>query len=177
HFPHAVLDHLHRTCRPEGTAPPNAVFQTSTISALLGGIYDGTMTNTIYGKHLPEGPHYILLNSGVESARPPREGTTFPNDFVVDYVRVYARPDVPALLNSGFEDAELKPWDRVNESAAVDYGARTGRRSLRIDGSASGEKAASYAQQTVQGLKPNTRYTLSGYARTEGIASARLGVK
>jgi beta-glucanase (GH16 family) len=138
---------------------------------------DGVVTNTIYGNHIPESQHYILLNSGVESARPPREGTTFPNDFVVDYVRVYARPDVPALLNGGFEDAELKPWDRVNESAAVDYGARTGKRSLRIDGAVSGEKASSYAQQTVQGLKPNTRYVLSGYARTVGGATARLGVK
>ena len=138
---------------------------------------DGTVTNTIYGGYIPDNMHYILLNSGVESARPPRDGSAFPNDFVVDYVRVYARPDVPALLNGGFEDADIKPWSRVNEAASVDYSARTGKRALRVDGAMSGDKVASFAQQTVCGLKPKTRYTFSGYARGESGASARLGVK
>jgi beta-glucanase (GH16 family) len=138
---------------------------------------DGKVNNVITGGHLPDVPHYLLLNSGIESARPPRPGTTFPNDFVVDYVRVYARPDVPSLLNRGFEAADLKPWSRWNEAAAVDYGARTGRRCLRVDGGGTGETGASSAQQTVFGLKPGTRYRVSAYARTTGGAAARIGVK
>lgn len=137
---------------------------------------DGRPTNSIYGGHVPDMPHYLLLNSGIESARPPRPGTRFPNDFVVDYARVYARPDVPALLNGGFEGEDLAPWGAWNSAAGVDYGARTGRRALRVDGGAGADPASS-AQQTVYGLKPGTRYRLSAYARTTGEADARLGVK
>ncbi|MDQ3812406.1 MAG: hypothetical protein M3347_00475, partial [Armatimonadota bacterium] len=32
-------------------------------------------------------------------------------------------------------------------------------------------------QQTVYGLEPNTRYTLSAYVKTTGGATARLGIK
>jgi hypothetical protein len=70
---------------------------------------------------LPDKSHYLLLNSGVDAKRPPRPGTIFPNDFIVEYVRVYARPDVPALLNRGFENEDAAPWPRWNEAAVVDY--------------------------------------------------------
>ena len=139
---------------------------------------DGRVTLRIHGGHLPDVPHYLLLNSGVESARPPRPGSTFPNDFAVDYLRVYARPDRPALLNGGFEEADLAPWGRWNEAAAVDYGARRGgKRCLRVDGRDGGDTPASSAQQTVHGLKPGTRYVFRAYARTTGKVGARLGVK
>jgi beta-glucanase (GH16 family) len=140
---------------------------------------DGKVTNTIYGAHLlPDKSHYILLNSGVDAKRPPRPGTTFPNDFIVEYVRVYARPDVPALLNGDFENEALAPWGRWNEAAVVDYEAKSGNRCLRVDaGGRPGDNAASSAQQTVYGLKPNTRYTLTAFAKTNGGATARLGVK
>jgi beta-glucanase (GH16 family) len=137
---------------------------------------DGEVTNAIYGGHLPRVAHYLLLNSAIESGLPPRLGTTFPNDFVVDYVRVYARPDVPALVNGGFESAEMRPWGPWNSAAVVDYGARSGQRALRVDGGVE-PAAASSAQQTVFGLRPATRYRLIGYARTTGDARARLGVK
>ena len=137
---------------------------------------DGHITNAIYGGYLPDAPHYLLLNSGIETKRPPRPGTAFPNDFVVDYVRVYARPDVPALIDGGFETEHLEPWSRWNEAAIVDYGARTGRRALRVDGN-TGADPASSAQQTVYGLKPNRRYRLTAYVKTTGGATARLGVK
>lgn len=141
---------------------------------------DGRITNAVFGKHLfdTDKAHYILLNSGVDAKCPPRSGTTFPNDFVVDYVRVYARPDVPALLNGDFESETLAPWSRWNESAIVDYEARSGNRCLRVDaGGVQSGNAASSAQQPVYGLKPNTRYRFSGYAKTTGGATARFGVK
>lgn len=137
---------------------------------------DGRITNAVYGGHLPTVPHYLLLNSGIETARPPRPGTTFPNDFVVDYVRVYARPDVPALLNGGFESADLAPWGRWNSAAAVDYGQRSKTRALRVDGQEGAEPASS-AQQTIYGLRPATTYRLTAWARVTGTAVARLGVK
>lgn len=56
---------------------------------------DGVPTNTIHGSYIPKEPHYILLNSGIESAKPPTAATVFPNDFEVDWVRVYARPEEP----------------------------------------------------------------------------------
>jgi len=139
---------------------------------------DGKITNSIYGEHLAsEQKHYLLLNSGVDARRPPRPGTTFPNDFIVQYVRVYARPDAPALLNGDFEGKEITPWGRWNEAAVVDYSARTGNRCLRVDSGGAGANTASSMQQKVFGLKPNTRYVLSAYAKTTGKAIARLGAK
>jgi beta-glucanase (GH16 family) len=134
---------------------------------------DGKITHRIYGGHLPDAPHYLLLNSGVESARPPRSGTTFPNDFVVDWVRVYARPAAaPALLDGGFENEELAPWTRQGEASAGDEGPRTGgKRCLRADPS---PDAPAGVSQTVYGLKPNTRYTLTAWARGVGGATVRL---
>lgn len=137
---------------------------------------DGVVTIAIHGAHLPDVPHCLLLNSGIESARPPREGTTFPNDFVVDYVRVYAHPEGPALVNGDFESEDLRPWGPWNSAAAVDYGQRSGTRALRVDGGSEPSPASS-AQQWVGGLRPATRYRLSGWARTAGAGLARLGVK
>jgi beta-glucanase (GH16 family) len=142
---------------------------------------DGRVTHAVYGPHLPDAACYLLLNSGVETARPPRAGSTFPNAFEVDWVRVYARPEgVPALTDAGFEDSDdLRPWGRWNEAAVVDYGARTGSRCLRVDagGVAAGKEGASSAEQTVYGLRPDTRYTVRAYAKVTGGATARLGVK
>ena len=138
---------------------------------------DGAITNAIYGGYLPNEPHYILLNSGIESARPPRPGTTFPNDFVVDYVRVYSPPGRSRAPERQFRGGRLEalgPLERRRR--IVDYGAKSGKRCLRVDGN-SGENPASSAQQTVYGLKPGTRYTLTAQVRTIGKAQARLGVK
>jgi hypothetical protein len=54
---------------------------------------NGKVTWRIKGDFITSDKHYILLNSGVESAHPPTEKTVFPNAFEVDYVRVYARPN------------------------------------------------------------------------------------
>jgi beta-glucanase (GH16 family) len=142
---------------------------------------DGKITNAIYGGYLPSEPFYLLLNSGIESNRPPRPGTTFPNDFVVDYARVYARPDVPALLDGGFEDPTLGPWRRVGETAVVEEGTSKGGRVLRADGGISrrseNSAARSGAEQTVCGLKPGGSYRLSARVRTTGSSAAFLGAK
>jgi beta-glucanase (GH16 family) len=144
---------------------------------------DGKVTNTIYGGHLPDVPHYLLLNSGIETARPPRPGTTFPNDFVVEYVRVYARPTVPALQNGGFESEALAPWNRQGEASAVDYGARTGKRVLRADSTGNsttsdGKPLRPGAQQTVYGLIKGAQYRLTASVRSSGSGvTALLGVR
>jgi beta-glucanase (GH16 family) len=134
---------------------------------------DGVVNNSLYGEHLadPVRTHYLLLNSGVDARRPPTPGTAFPNDFEVDWVRVYERPDVPGLQNGGFETAAA-PWTRSGEGAVVDYGARTGARCLRLD--AALDKPASFGQK-VFGLRPNTRYVLTAWAKTTGEALAELG--
>jgi beta-glucanase (GH16 family) len=133
---------------------------------------NGEVTKRIYGAHVTDVPHYILLNSGVESGSPPTAATVFPNAFEVDYVRVYARPEVPTVHNGSFEDDELRPWGRSRYAAAVAYGARRGDRALRVDG------GPSTSEQRVFGLKPETTYVLRGWVRLltdEG--EARLGVK
>ena len=117
---------------------------------------DGVITNSIYGEHLAmKDRHYLLLNSGVESDRKPVAATKFPNDFEVDYARVYSRPFMQlALHDGGFEMDEIGPWKRTGEAAVVDYGAKYGTRALRI----AGDDKAGAMSQTVYGLKPKTRY-------------------
>ncbi len=44
HWPHAALDHLRRSCTGRPDERSHAVFQTSTLGALLSGVYDGDMT-------------------------------------------------------------------------------------------------------------------------------------
>jgi beta-glucanase (GH16 family) len=148
---------------------------------------NGTVMHRVYGDHVPNDEHYILLNSGVESASPPTTATTFPNTFAVDYVRVYERPDVPAMHNGDFEDDDARPWNRSGQAVVVPYGARGGTRCLRVDGgpavaTAAGPTSrpspASTAEQKVYGLKPATTYRLSGWIkRLTDAGDVRIGVK
>jgi beta-glucanase (GH16 family) len=135
---------------------------------------DGIVNHSLYGEHLadPSKTHFLLLNSGVDALRPPTAGTKFPNDFEVDWVRVYARPDVPGLQNGNFEKG-AEAWKRSGEGAVVDYGALSGARVLRLDSSAG--KPASYSQK-VFGLKPNTRYLATAKIKTSAAATAQIGV-
>lgn len=133
---------------------------------------DGKVMKGVYGDRVPPEPMYILLNSGVESAHLPNVGTVFPNSYQVDYVRVYQRPPVPTVLNGGFENDELAPWSTSTGILAVNYGARSGKRALRID------SAPASCEQRIFGLNPNTAYSLSGWARVTGSDDeARMGVK
>ena len=131
----------------------------------------GTVTKRVYGDHVTEDAHYILLNSGVDAQKPPTAATVFPNAFEVDYVRVYARPEGPIVHAGGFEGADVRPWETSGYAAAVAYGARRGTRALRLDGSRGA------AQQKVYGLTPQTTYVLSAWVNpltTDG--AVRLGV-
>lgn len=133
---------------------------------------NGKVTHRVYGPHTITDPHYLLLNSGVSNPHPPTPATMFPNSFDVDYVRIYARPDVPAAHNLDFEDEEFKPWSRWNNAQIVNYNAAGGQRALRVDG-APGKPAS--AEQTVYNLKPDTTYELTAEIRSD--VPARLGVK
>jgi hypothetical protein len=134
---------------------------------------DGRIRKRVYGAQVPNDEHYILLNSGVESAQPPSVATTFPNAFVVDYVRVYDRPDVAIVHNGDFEnDDGQRPWSQSGQVVRVGYRAQSGTHALRIDG------GPASSEQKLFGLKPETRYVLSGWIDVVGDAGeARLGVK
>jgi beta-glucanase (GH16 family) len=131
----------------------------------------GHVKKRVYGDHVTDVEHYILLNSGVESGNPPTPTTVFPNAFEIDYVRVYERPDVPVIHNAGFEDSSPAPWKPYGRCVPVAYGARSGKQALRVDG-------ASGAEQKLYGLKPSTTYVVSGSVRMlTDAGEARLGVK
>ena len=132
---------------------------------------NGTITKRVYGEYVPGAPQYILLNSGVDADRPPSDATVFPNAFEIDYVRVYARPDVPALHNADFELPEIRPWKTYNQVLPVGYDVHGGKIALRVDGE-------SGAEQKVYGLKPKTTYALSAWVKVlNGEGEARFGVK
>ena len=124
---------------------------------------DGQITRSIYADYLAMPDlHYLLLNSGIETKRAPVAATKFPNDFEVDYARVYTRPGVPALQDGDFEMETAGPWQRNGEAVVLDYGAHSGARALRV----SGDDTVGAMSQTIYGLKPNTRYTLSAQVKT-----------
>ena len=63
------------------------------------------------------GPQFVLLNLAVGGAWPgnPDATTSFPQQMLVDYLRVYARTNVPVagtnlLVNAGFETNGLAGW-------------------------------------------------------------------
>lgn len=133
---------------------------------------NGRITKRVYGEHVTDEAHYILLNSGVASDIRPSSATIFPNAFEVDYVRVYKRPDVPIVHNGDFELDALRPWGRHGHVVAVAYDARHGRHALRVDG------GPSTSEQKIFGLKPSTAYILTGWVkRLTEAGEPRLGVK
>ena len=131
---------------------------------------DGKVTHRIFGDHVTDEEHYILLNSGVESHEPPTADTIFPNAFEVDYVRVYERPDVVPVHNAGFEDPEgLHPWTVTGRWGIAGDEQHGGEHALRFLGPGS-------ATQKIYGLRPSTTYVLSGWSKVRG-GSARLAVR
>jgi beta-glucanase (GH16 family) len=132
--------------------------------------FDGRITVRAYGPEVPSVPMYLILNSGV-TTRPSPADTVFPNAFVVDYIRVYKRPDVPALLNRGFEDDSLAPWTARNNASITAGHAHSGRGALRLSGSPSS------VEQRIFGLRPDATYRLSGWADAAAGTELRLGAE
>ena len=135
---------------------------------------DGHVTHAVTGRRVPAVPMYVLLNSGVDANSPPTDATIFPNDFEVDYVRVYQQPlpGGPTLANGSFEGELLAPWGAWNDATAARGNAADGRRALRLAGAPAG------VEQAVLHLKPDTDYVLTAKARLLGQSDpARLGVK
>ncbi len=132
---------------------------------------DGVATVGAYGRKVPDSPMYLILNSGVASNPAPTDATVFPNSFLVDYVRVFSRPEAITFLNRGFESGYLDPWVGTNDARVIDGHAHGGTKCLRLTG------ASASAEQMIFGLKPNTKYHLSGWADADGNGEARIGVK
>ncbi len=131
---------------------------------------DGIVTKEVYGDYVPTGPQYMLLNSGVDSKNPPNETTRFPNAFIVDYVRVYARPDKPVVHAGSFEQNDIRPWKRNGRGAVVATGAADGKQALRLD------MVGANAEQLIYGLKPGTTYRVNAQVRCQPGATAAISV-
>jgi beta-glucanase (GH16 family)/regulation of enolase protein 1 (concanavalin A-like superfamily) len=133
---------------------------------------DGIPRWTINANYVRSQSMYLILNSGVDALNPPNGNTVFPNDFEVDYVRVYTDKGPGAtIVNPGFEQGS-DGWALSGSAKVVNYNQRTGSGVLRLDGP-SGE-----ADQVITGLTPNTTYTLGGWDRVSyPSAEARIGVR
>ena len=88
---------------------------------------DGVEYSTITPADLPSGtrwvfdhPFFLILNVAVGGHWPgyPDETTTFPQEMVVDYVRVYQRSDTSARYVASFSD-DSEGWTRVRLPFAV----------------------------------------------------------
>jgi len=72
---------------------------------------DGVACKTVIADYVPNVPMYVLLSNSVSSrlgpSGAPDENTVFPNDFAIDYVRVYQPP--AALILAKAEPAPSIP--------------------------------------------------------------------
>lgn len=138
-------------------------------------LLDGKVTKRVYGDIVTDKPQYLLLNSAVCSGKGnvrPSPETNFPNSFDVEYCRVYARPDVPAFHNGGFEEGGAAPWKLFGGASVGDRAGRNGSKGLVLTAGPQG------AEQKVFGLTPGTKYAASGWAKsTDPRKPVRLGVK
>jgi beta-glucanase (GH16 family) len=82
---------------------------------------DGEPYSTVTPADLPRGarwvfdhPHFLILNVAVGGHWPgyPDDTTTFPQEMVIDYVRVYQAPDTSARFEASFSD-DTAGWARV----------------------------------------------------------------
>ena len=82
---------------------------------------DGVEYSTLTPADLPSGarwvfdhPFFLILNVAVGGHWPgyPDQTTTFPQEMLVDYVRVYGAPDTAARFEAGFRD-EAEGWTLV----------------------------------------------------------------
>ncbi len=82
---------------------------------------DGEPYSTVTPADLPRGarwvfdhPNFLILNVAVGGNWPgyPDDTTTFPQEMVIDYVRVYQAPDTSARFEASFGD-DAEGWTRV----------------------------------------------------------------
>ena len=146
---------------------------------------DGNQYFSVNSASLPSGttwvytqPQFILLNLAVGGNWPgnPDSTTTFPQQMIVDYVRVYAPTNLTAsktnlLLNSGFESANLTNWtvygagfNTVQENIA-DVLVHNDTNVFKVFGQFNGSLNYSGASQDVP-ASPGQTLTASGWACT-----------
>ena len=80
--------------------PKASIFQNENNQALRAVWYvDGIARKTVLADYVPWVPMYVILSNSVGSrqspAGEPNEATAFPNDFAIDYIRIY-QPPTPA---------------------------------------------------------------------------------
>ena len=82
---------------------------------------DGVPFSTVTPADVPSGarwvfdhPHFLILNVAVGGHWPgyPDDTTTFPQEMVIDYVRVFEAPDTAARFEASFQD-EVEGWTLV----------------------------------------------------------------
>lgn len=141
---------------------------------------DGTLRWTINdGSNSPvsQRSEFIILSSEVENGGwsgsvpaggygSPATTTTF---MEVDYVRVFQRAET--VVNGDFE-GRLAPFGSTNQAAWSSAGGRTDPASARLAPTTS---AGASVQQTVRGLLPDTRYTLTAWG-DPGPTAPRLDI-
>ena len=61
---------------------------------------DNVVRKTVVADYVPDGPMYVILSNSVSSAQGPSgapdEHTVFPNQFEIDYIRIWQAPPAPA---------------------------------------------------------------------------------
>lgn len=80
-----------------------------------------------------------------------------------------ASDDVNLIVNGGFETGDHTGWSAFNSAIIDATSPHTGTYCAKVD------KNSSY-EQTVS-LAPNTKYVLTGWAKSENSAVMALGVK
>ena len=125
-------------------------------------------------------PQFLLLNLAVGGAWPgnPDATTTFPQQMIVDYVRVYAPTNLPAgranlLSNPGFESASLANWTTfgnvINNTVLMtiaDVPVLDGTNVLKLFGQFNGAINSSGAYQDVPAVAGQA-FSASGWMLTQ----------
>ncbi|MDW8310531.1 MAG: family 16 glycosylhydrolase, partial [Verrucomicrobiales bacterium] len=155
---------------------------------------DGQRYFTVTPTNLPSGapwvfdrPQFLLLNVAVGGNWPgyPDGTTMFPQRMRVDYVRVFARTNLPPcpgnlLSNGGFETGALAPWTAYGAgfntlvASTNSVPVRTGGRAFKVFGQFNGQENYSGAFQDVP-ASAGQRFTARGWACTpsgDAIAGA-----
>jgi beta-glucanase (GH16 family) len=111
----------HHAARRRGFADDFHVYAIDWYPDRIVWSLDGEPYSTVTPADLPRGarwvfdhPHFLILNVAVGGHWPgyPDDTTTFPQEMVIDYVRVYQAPDTSARFEASFRD-DTAGWTRV----------------------------------------------------------------